>query len=456
MADIVELPPESKRAVCEAVAEGLPAWVRAEASTRGKANRHAALDAASLVVLERATDIIVEAARQLEIVAVEIRDADINDLVANRPRQVRYRLKCRIASTPPQALPRYVEVLTDDGWRFVRPVVETIRTGVVRIRPQVMEPNERHGMLSGVARIDRVVPLKAHPEDYLPPGNRELLLAAAKAAVELTRGRRTAHTLARRLYEEVQTWAWSVRDRFLRPRLGWVEVVPLGTTNAMLREVAVAGQAVVPQRASGPTEPPTIREQSFIPNVPAILDDLVRDAEEAERDGTAEGLQNIRDIIDATSGDPQAWTDHLAAVQQVVERAAEAVAADLAERGRISDVDAWINAAFEATNATIRVENEIRRDQYMTDVRRRLGKHDGGFELLRHARVAAIARRPIMPDHSTGERAIIEAAREADALRRKETLPRPLNLEFDGWLELLVQLDVALASNRTTPRGSRQ
>lgn len=454
MADIVELPPESKRAVCEAIAEGLPHWIQAEADTPGKANRHVALDAASLAVLERATDIMVEAAHQLEVVAVEIRDADIEDVVANRPRQVRYRLKCRIALTPPKALPRHVEVLTDDGWRFVRPVIVPVRTGVVRIRPQVMEANERHGMLSGVARIDRVVPLKAHPEDYLPPANRELLLATVKAAVELTRGRRTAHTLAQRLYEEVQVWAWSLRDRWLRPRLGLVEVVSLGTTSVMLRDVAVAGGAVAPQRASGgPTEPPTMREQSFIPNVPAILEDLVREAEEAEAESIADALQNIRDISDATRGNPQAWTDHLAAVQRVVERTAEAVAADLAERGRIADVEAWINAAFEAANATMRVENETRRDQYMTDVRRRLGKHDGGFELLRHARVAAIARRPVTGDQSSGEQAIIDAAREADALRRKETLPRPLNLQFDGWLELLVQLDAALAAARLTPRG---
>lgn len=179
-----------------AIDEGLRLWVRDEEARPGRAEPHAALCRGSLEAITPAIEILRSFARERKLVTVRATSAMVQSLPHGRlaPSQVLYRWRERLGSDAHdqvRAAPS-IGALTF----LVRPVVERIARGVVRVRAEVAVQPRRGGRPQVLAyavseEVDITYPLR--PSD---PGR---LAVAASEVVRLAQShdRRLAEILKR-------------------------------------------------------------------------------------------------------------------------------------------------------------------------------------------------------------------------------------------------------------------
>jgi hypothetical protein len=446
MKEIVTLPVAPKRALCEAIFAGLSEWVQAEARQQGKEDPYVALDTASRRILERAVEIMREAAIDRRIVGVNIAGDDIARIVRNPPNKVRHRLRARLALVPKGGDVRYAAATTEAGRLYVRPVLEDREGTAIRLRPQVVRRKCIPTESDPLPTLDATVPLTPHPEDLLPPERRAQVLTLVSTAVELSRGDRLVHRVTSEFLERLRRLVariggWIPR----RTRQARIEVVEAGRIEVEFFTISTAdGTTIHEQAAEGDASDAQLEDDRW------WLKDRwwMEGHEDEEVPEEEDGLVNIRAILESQYGskaDFEVWTERIGSAQILVRSVAEIVARNLFGRGCINtDSVTWIQAELDAAWQTMNLEAEAMRDHYMPDVWRRLGI-DPGLELLRHARIAAIAHHELLSTHSEARHAVVEAARELDRVRRIETMPRPLNLHLDDWIEVLIRLESALS-----------
>lgn len=429
--------PLPRRVVCDVIARGLPEWLTAEAETPGKENPHVALDRASMIVLRRAVEQIVEFARELKLMRLTVAASDIAKLVANSPRQIRYRLARRIGPSP--RTPRFVEVDTEIGSLLIAPRYEVVDRRTCRLFVDLRVRDDRYGGLRSVPLDpDFDLPLTDDLDD--DPTFREALTADAKRLLRtVARYPGVARRIRRFFNEELRIVAWILRERVAPRRRGYIiEVVRAGHIDTIELPIA-AGGGSGPRRTH--TAGPTREVEDAMPDIPLLLEDLALEDEQ----GIPAVIDDIRDVLDATRVSPEEMHEFTRTVNELLtlaRGAASLVGEHLVSLGIIHDAAGWTEAQVAAAwNATD--TGGFGSPEYLAQVRRRLGK-DTYVPLILHARVAAIGRREITAGASEAERAVILAAREGHALRMRAEPPPPLGEWMDGRLELIVRAAAAL------------